>query len=55
MLVGKMGRTTDAIVRATSASSLTLLLKSANSTSWRATRFDQSDFGRGCESESFTK
>ncbi|KAL5740899.1 hypothetical protein ACOSQ2_030079 [Xanthoceras sorbifolium] len=56
MLVGKMSRSTDAIVRATCSSSIGLLLKSANSVSWRAARLDHSEtVRRGYESESFRK
>ncbi|KAL2487315.1 Protein SHOOT GRAVITROPISM 6 [Abeliophyllum distichum] len=40
MLVGKMSRSPDAIVRATCSSALGLLLKSANSISWKAARLD---------------
>ncbi|KAK3226648.1 hypothetical protein Dsin_006510 [Dipteronia sinensis] len=43
MLVGKMNRSTDATVRATCLSSIGLLLKSANSVSWRAARLDHAD------------
>ncbi|KAK4789666.1 hypothetical protein SAY86_016970 [Trapa natans] len=35
MLVGKMSRSTDAVVRATCSSALGLLMKSSNSLSWR--------------------
>ncbi|KAI5680712.1 hypothetical protein M9H77_01939 [Catharanthus roseus] len=40
MLVGKMSRSGDAIVRATCSSSLSLLLKSVNSSAWRAIRLE---------------
>ncbi|XP_052174886.1 LOW QUALITY PROTEIN: protein SHOOT GRAVITROPISM 6-like [Diospyros lotus] len=41
MLVSKMSRTPDAIVRATCSKALALLLKSTNSLSWRAARLDR--------------
>ncbi|CAK9157688.1 unnamed protein product [Ilex paraguariensis] len=40
LLVGKMSRSADVVVRATSSSALGLLLKSSNSLSWRAARLD---------------
>ncbi|KAG8374197.1 hypothetical protein BUALT_Bualt11G0106000 [Buddleja alternifolia] len=43
MLVGKISRSTDAIVRATGSLALGLLLKSANSSSWKAARLDPMD------------
>ncbi|CAN4121476.1 unnamed protein product [Withania somnifera] len=43
MLVGKMSRSTDAIVRATCSSALGLLLKSSNASSWKDARFDLAD------------
>ncbi|KAK1562913.1 hypothetical protein Q3G72_018949 [Acer saccharum] len=56
MLVGKMNRSTDATVRATCSSSIGLLLKSANSVSWRAARLDHADSARrDNESESSRK
>ncbi|KAJ4705027.1 protein SHOOT GRAVITROPISM 6-like [Melia azedarach] len=56
MLVGKMSQSTDAIVRATCSSSLGLLLKSANSHSWRSARLDRVDLiRRGNDAESTKK
>ncbi|POO01806.1 Coatomer beta subunit [Trema orientale] len=46
VLVGKMSRSTDAVVRATCSSALGLLLKSTNSMSWRADRLDRVDSTR---------
>ncbi|KAJ8438692.1 hypothetical protein Cgig2_011875 [Carnegiea gigantea] len=46
MLVGKMSRSTDAIVRAACSSSLGMLLKSSNSLFWRSIRLDQADSNR---------
>ncbi|KAL5546037.1 hypothetical protein UlMin_005724 [Ulmus minor] len=46
MLVGKMSRSADAVVRATCSSALGLLLKSTNSLSWRAARLDRVDSSR---------
>ncbi|KAJ0027551.1 hypothetical protein Pint_35766 [Pistacia integerrima] len=43
MLVSKMSRSTEAIVRATCSSSLGLLLKPANSASWRTATLDRVD------------
>ncbi|KAA8518672.1 hypothetical protein F0562_016146 [Nyssa sinensis] len=43
LLVGKMSRSADAIVRATTSSALGLLLKSANSLLWRSFRLDRTD------------
>lgn len=43
MLVGKMSRSTDALVRATSSSALGLLFKSTCSLSWRSARLDRVD------------
>ncbi|XP_006354395.1 protein SHOOT GRAVITROPISM 6 isoform X1 [Solanum tuberosum] len=43
MLVGKMSRSTDAIVRATCSSALSLLLKSSNASSWKDIRLDRAD------------
>ncbi|XP_050910531.1 protein SHOOT GRAVITROPISM 6 isoform X7 [Lathyrus oleraceus] len=43
MLVGKMSRSPDAVVRATCSSALGLLLKSSNSCSWRADHLDRLD------------
>ncbi|KAK4730875.1 hypothetical protein R3W88_023863 [Solanum pinnatisectum] len=43
MLVGKMSRSTDAIVRATCSSALGLLLKSSNASSWKDIRLDRAD------------
>ncbi|KAM3325089.1 protein SHOOT GRAVITROPISM 6 isoform X1 [Capsicum chacoense] len=43
MLVGKMSRSTDAIVRATCSSALGLLLKSSNANSWEDVRLDRAD------------
>ncbi|XP_031378372.1 protein SHOOT GRAVITROPISM 6 isoform X2 [Punica granatum] len=43
MLVGKMSRSADAVVRATCSSALGLLLKSSNSVSWREARLDRVD------------
>ncbi|KAI6675717.1 hypothetical protein NL676_003623 [Syzygium grande] len=53
MLVGKMSRSSDAVVRATCFSALGLLLKSTNSPSWREVRLDRVDsIRRGHGSES---
>ncbi|XP_025888815.1 protein SHOOT GRAVITROPISM 6 isoform X2 [Solanum lycopersicum] len=53
MLVGKMSRSTDAIVRATCSSALGLLLKSSNASSWKDIRLDRADSShRGHEPES---
>ncbi|XP_073526484.1 uncharacterized protein [Phyllobates terribilis] len=46
MLVGKMSRSSDATVRATCSTALGMLLKSANSLSWRSARFDRDDSSR---------
>ncbi|KAL4297964.1 hypothetical protein GQ457_12G011030 [Hibiscus cannabinus] len=46
MLVGKMSRSADAVVRARSSSAFGLLLKSTNSISWRAARLDRADSAR---------
>ncbi|XP_022747825.1 protein SHOOT GRAVITROPISM 6-like isoform X4 [Durio zibethinus] len=46
MLVGKMSRSADAAVRATSSSAFGLLLKSTNSISWRAARLEPADSAR---------
>ncbi|MFQ6635872.1 hypothetical protein Gotur_010729 [Gossypium turneri] len=43
MLVSKMSRSTDAIVRATSSSAFGLLLKSTNSVPWKAARLERLD------------
>ncbi|XP_048320811.1 protein SHOOT GRAVITROPISM 6 isoform X2 [Ziziphus jujuba] len=43
ILVGKMSRSADAVVRATCSSALGLLFKSTNSISWRAARLDRVD------------
>ncbi|XP_039059136.1 protein SHOOT GRAVITROPISM 6-like isoform X1 [Hibiscus syriacus] len=43
MLVSKMSRSTDAVVRATSSSAFGLLLKSTNSVPWRAARLERLD------------
>ncbi|KAI3989746.1 hypothetical protein MKX01_040716 [Papaver californicum] len=40
MLIGKLSRSPDAVVRATCSSSLGLLLKSTNSLSWRVSRLE---------------
>ncbi|KAK6152353.1 hypothetical protein DH2020_014988 [Rehmannia glutinosa] len=53
MLIGKISRSTDAIVRATGSLALGLLLKSAKSSSWKAARLDPVDptlVGREMES-----
>ncbi|KAL6585414.1 Protein SHOOT GRAVITROPISM 6 [Orobanche minor] len=53
MLIGKISRSTDAIVRATGSLALGLLLKSARSGSWKSARLDQVDsilMGREMES-----
>uniref|UniRef100_A0A5B6ZUL3 Uncharacterized protein n=1 Tax=Davidia involucrata TaxID=16924 RepID=A0A5B6ZUL3_DAVIN len=56
LLVGKMSRSADAIVRATCSSALGLLLKSTNSLLWRSARLDQMDsIRRGHDSESTKK
>ncbi|XP_059462470.1 protein SHOOT GRAVITROPISM 6 isoform X2 [Corylus avellana] len=53
ILVGKLSRSADAIVRATSSSALGLLLKSSNPLSWRVDRLDRTDSSRRAhESES---
>ncbi|XP_008462510.1 protein SHOOT GRAVITROPISM 6 isoform X1 [Cucumis melo] len=46
LLVGKMSRSGEAIVRATCSSALGLLLKSSNSLSWRTARMDRADSAR---------
>ncbi|KAM6568771.1 hypothetical protein CsatB_016756 [Cannabis sativa] len=46
VLVGKMSRSSDAVVRATCSSAIGLLLKSTNSISWRADRLDRVDSNR---------
>ncbi|XP_022977460.1 protein SHOOT GRAVITROPISM 6 isoform X1 [Cucurbita maxima] len=46
LLVGKMSRSGEAIVRATCSSALGLLLKSSNLLSWRAARIDPADLAR---------
>ncbi|MBA0767854.1 hypothetical protein Gotri_016707, partial [Gossypium trilobum] len=46
MLVGKMSRSADAVVRARSSLAFSLLLKSTNLISWRAARLDQADSAR---------
>ncbi|GMH09863.1 hypothetical protein Nepgr_011704 [Nepenthes gracilis] len=46
MLVGKMSRSADAIVRATCSSALGMLLKSSNSLMWRSARLDRGDSSR---------
>ncbi|KAK8632404.1 hypothetical protein V6N13_072796 [Hibiscus sabdariffa] len=46
MLVGKMSRSADAVVRARSSSAFGLLLKSTNSISWRAARLERADSAR---------
>lgn len=43
MLVGKISRSADALVRATSSSALGLLFKSTGSLSWRSVRLDRVD------------
>ncbi|XP_020212119.1 protein SHOOT GRAVITROPISM 6 isoform X1 [Cajanus cajan] len=43
MLVGKMSRSSDAVVRATCSAALGLLLKSSNLCSWRAVQLDRVD------------
>ncbi|XP_024022984.1 protein SHOOT GRAVITROPISM 6 [Morus notabilis] len=51
VLVGKMSRSSDAVVRATCSSALGLLLKSINSLSWRADRPDRAELSlRGHDS-----
>ncbi|XP_059667544.1 protein SHOOT GRAVITROPISM 6 isoform X2 [Cornus florida] len=56
ILVGKMSRSPDAIVRATCFSALGLLLKSTNSLSWRSAGLDRVDSTRrGHVSESSMK
>lgn len=53
LLVGKMSRSSHAVVRATCFSALGLLLKSTNSRSWREVRLDRVDSirkGQGSES-----
>ncbi|KAL9150059.1 hypothetical protein ABFS82_12G145000 [Erythranthe guttata] len=50
MLMGKISRSTDAIVRATGSLALGLLLKSANSSSWKVARLDTDSSGRETES-----
>ncbi|XP_015574858.1 protein SHOOT GRAVITROPISM 6 isoform X1 [Ricinus communis] len=53
LLVGKMSRSADAVIRATCSSALGLLLKSTNFLSWRAARLDRVEsFRRGHDSES---
>ncbi|KAM3689336.1 hypothetical protein ACB098_09G040300 [Castanea mollissima] len=46
ILVGKLSRSTDAIVRATSSSALGLLLKFSNPLSWRVDSLDRVDSSR---------
>lgn len=46
MLLGKMIRSTDEVVRATCSSSLGLLLKSTKLISWREARLDRLDTAR---------
>ncbi|VFQ97621.1 unnamed protein product [Cuscuta campestris] len=56
LLVGKMKRSRDAIVRATCSASLGLLLtSSSNSSSWKDSRLDQGDPTRTHEQESTRK
>ncbi|OMO73743.1 Armadillo-like helical [Corchorus olitorius] len=56
MLVGKMSRSADAVVRATSSSAFGLLLKSTYSSSWRSDRLERAESGRkGHDSESAKK
>ncbi|KAK6290208.1 hypothetical protein POUND7_001749 [Theobroma cacao] len=56
LLVSKMSRSADAVVRATSSSAFGLLLKSTNSISWRVARLERADSGRkGHDSESAKK
>ncbi|XP_021290041.1 protein SHOOT GRAVITROPISM 6 isoform X2 [Herrania umbratica] len=56
LLVSKMSRSADAVVRATSSSAFGLLLKSTNSVAWRAARLERADSGRkGHDSESAKK
>ncbi|KAH9723106.1 protein SHOOT GRAVITROPISM 6 [Citrus sinensis] len=56
LLVVKLSRSADAIVRATCSSSLGWLLKSINSHSWRSTRLERVEsFRWGYESESTKK
>ncbi|KAL8508732.1 hypothetical protein ACS0TY_016088 [Phlomoides rotata] len=43
MLIGKINRSTDAIVRATGSLALGLLLKSTNSSSWKFARLDSAE------------
>ncbi|XP_051152364.1 protein SHOOT GRAVITROPISM 6 isoform X3 [Andrographis paniculata] len=43
VLIGKISKSSDAIVRATGSRALGLLLKSANSSSWKGARLDPSD------------
>ncbi|XP_043703621.1 protein SHOOT GRAVITROPISM 6 isoform X1 [Telopea speciosissima] len=43
MLVGKMSRSPDTVVRATCSSALGMLLKCTNLVSWRASQFDRVD------------
>ncbi|KAI3447537.1 hypothetical protein Pfo_004202 [Paulownia fortunei] len=53
MLIGKISQSSDAIVRATGSLALGLLLKSANSSSWKVARLDPMDsilMGRETES-----
>ncbi|XP_042943592.1 protein SHOOT GRAVITROPISM 6 isoform X2 [Carya illinoinensis] len=52
MLIGKLSRSADAIVRATCSLALGLLLKSSNLLSWRVERLDRDSSRRGPDSES---
>jgi len=53
ILVGKLSRSADAIVRATSSSALGLLLKSSNPLAWRVDQLDRTDsIRRAHDSES---
>uniref|UniRef100_A0A2N9GP57 Maestro/Maestro-like HEAT-repeats domain-containing protein n=1 Tax=Fagus sylvatica TaxID=28930 RepID=A0A2N9GP57_FAGSY len=45
-LVGKLSRSADAIVRATSSSAVGLLLKFSNSLSWKVARLDRTESSR---------
>ncbi|XP_060967685.1 protein SHOOT GRAVITROPISM 6 [Cannabis sativa] len=47
VLVGKMSRSSDTVVRATCSSAIGLLSKSTNSISWRADRVDSNSNRRG--------
>lgn len=46
ILVGRLSRSADAIVRATCSSALGLLLKSSNPLSWRVDQLDRTDSSR---------